>query len=73
MAYTVSVDKDTCLSSGRCVADAPAAFRFDDDELAEPVEPQPRADDDLLLAVARACPSAAIAVQDPAGRPVDLS
>jgi ferredoxin len=72
MPHTVTVDKDACLSSGRCVADAPEAFRFDDDELAEPVEPQPRADDDLLLAVARACPSAAIAVHDAAGRPVDL-
>ncbi len=72
MPLTVSVDKDVCISSGRCVADAPAAFRFDDDELAEPVAPSPPCDDATLLAVARACPSGAITVVDDRGEPLDL-
>jgi ferredoxin len=70
MAYTVSVDKDVCISSGKCVADAPSAFRFDEDELAEPVSPSPGLSDEALLAVGRNCPSGAIAVFDQDGTPL---
>jgi len=31
MAYRITVDHDVCMSSGKCVADAPDLFRFDDD------------------------------------------
>jgi ferredoxin len=72
MPHTVSVDKDICISSGKCVADAPAAFRFDDDELAEPVAAEPPLDEETLFAVARNCPSGAIVVYDDRGEPVDL-
>jgi len=67
MPYTVSVDKEICISSGKCVADAPNAFRFDDDELAEPVSPNPGLPDATLLAIGRACPSGAISVVDEHG------
>lgn len=72
MPYTAAVDKDVCISSGVCVADAPAAFRFDDDELAEPTHAVPALPDDVLLAVARGCPSGAISLTDEHGAPVDV-
>jgi ferredoxin len=69
--FTAAVDKDRCISSGLCVADAPAAFRFDDDELAEPTHATPPLGDDELLAVARACPAGAISLTDEHGAEVD--
>lgn len=70
MAYTVSVDKDVCISSGKCVADAPGAFRFDADELAEAVSSSPALSGDALLTIGRNCPSAAISVFDEDGTPL---
>jgi ferredoxin len=72
MPYSVSIDKDVCISSGKCVADAPTAFRFDDDELAEPVSEHPPLPDAALLEIARNCPSGAIAVHDDQGEALDL-
>ena len=56
----MTLDSDECMSSGKCVASAPAFFVFDDDEIAtiDPAGTQP--DDDALLRIARACPSGAI-------------
>ena len=70
MPYTVSVDKDLCISSGRCVADAPGAFRFDDDELAEALPSASDVPDATLLAVGRTCPSGAIRVLAGDGTPL---
>lgn len=60
------------MSSGRCVADLPTLFRFDDDELAElvpgaelPAEPDP------LVAAVRNCPAGAISLRDAEGREVE--
>lgn len=64
MAYRLTVDADVCLSSGRCVADAPQRFRFDDAEIAEVVPDAPAAPDEILLDLARGCPSGAIRVFD---------
>jgi ferredoxin len=72
MPYTVSIDKDVCISSGKCVADAPTAFRFDDDELAEPISEHPPLSDAALLDIGRNCPSGAITVYDDQGAPLDL-
>ncbi len=72
MPYVASVDKDLCMSSGACVAEAPAAFRFDADELAEATHEQPPLADDVLLSVARDCPAGAISLVDERGQPVDL-
>ena len=64
------VDKQSCLSSGRCIDAAPDVFHYDDDRLAEaspaalPLE--------KLLAIARNCPSIAITVFDDDGNEVEL-
>ncbi|MFC4945049.1 ferredoxin [Pseudonocardia sp. GCM10023141] len=72
MTYTATVDKDVCISSGRCVADAPEAFDFDDDELAEAVPGHPGLSDAALVELARVCPSGAIRVHDELGAEVEL-
>lgn len=64
MTYRIIVDADACISSGKCVADAPRTFRFDDDEIAEVVPGAPVPPDDVVLDLARACPSGAIRVFD---------
>lgn len=64
MPYRVTVDSDVCISSGKCVADAPQLFRFDDDEIAEVVPGAPAPADEVALDLARACPSGAIRVFD---------
>ncbi len=62
MAYTVEVDEDLCMSSGRCVADAPTVFAFDEDEIAV-VRAAPEAlPDEEMVEIARGCPSGAIRV-----------
>ena len=60
------------MSSGRCVADLPALFRFDADELAELVpEAELPADAAALVAAVRNCPAGAISLQDAEGREVE--
>jgi ferredoxin len=56
----VEVDKQSCLSSGRCVEAAPGAFRFDVDHLAEATERALALPESQLEAIARACPGLAI-------------
>ena len=60
MEQRVYIDKDECMSSGRCVLDEPEAFRFDADQLAEPTAGAATLAEDRLLAVLDACPSGAI-------------
>lgn len=64
MTLRVEVDRDACVSAGKCVAAAPAFFQFDDDELVvvDPSAPVPN--DKLLLRIAKSCPSQAIHVYD---------
>lgn len=64
MAYRIEVDSDVCISSGKCVADAPGLFRFDDDEIAEVIPDGEQLPDEKLVALARACPSGALRVFD---------
>ena len=72
MAYRVSVDKDVCISSGKCVADAPSAFTFDDDEVAQPTPGATALPASKLLDIARNCPSGAIQLVDDGGALVDV-
>jgi ferredoxin len=59
-ALEVLVDTEECVSAGRCVGAAPGFFVFDDDELAT-VDPNgPRPSDEVLMRIARQCPSGAI-------------
>jgi len=68
----VRVDRNGCMSSGRCIAAAPDVFTFDADRLARAAEGEtPLALDDAL-AIARGCPALAIDVLGEDGEPVEL-
>jgi ferredoxin len=56
----VEVDKQSCLSSEKCVARAPRAFRLDGDFLAEATAQVLELPEAELEEVARACPGLAI-------------
>lgn len=64
MAYRITVDPDVCISSGKCVADAPQLFRFDDDEIAQVIPGAEVPSNELALDIARNCPAGAIKVFD---------
>ena len=72
MGYSVSIDRDACISSGNCVADSPEAFDFDDDDIAVVKEGVSALSDERLLRVARNCPAGAILLKDADGNEVDL-
>lgn len=71
MDLTATVDKDLCMSSGLCIADYPAAFRFDDDELAETTTEAANLTQPDLKTAARNCPAEAIILRNGAGEQVD--
>lgn len=60
----VRIDRETCLSSGRCVEDAPAAFRFGEDDLAEVTPGAAALSAERLESVAFGCPAAAITLEE---------
>ena len=62
MTYRIELDRDECISSGRCVAERPDVFRFDQDEIVERVPGGPALGDDELFDLAGDCPSGAIRV-----------
>lgn len=70
MPYAVRINKDLCVSAGKCVADAPDVFTFDDDELAEVVTATPSLSDEQLVRIARQCPGRAILLCDGDGTDV---
>jgi len=59
MTYTVQIDARACAAHGDCVDTAPGVFELDD--VARVVG---TGADELLLAAAEACPSAAILLID---------
>lgn len=67
MAYRIEINTDDCMSSGKCVADHPETFDFDDDELAVLRSDGAALSDELALRAARNCPSRAIVLYDEAG------
>jgi ferredoxin len=67
MKFTVHIDKDVCMSSGRCVLDEPEAFRFDAEQLAEPTTGAVALTEGRIRAVIDACPSGAIQLSEPGG------
>lgn len=72
MGFRVEIDKANCISSGRCVSDEPAAFRFDDDELAEPTAEASELTRERLVRLARNCPGEAITVYEADGHPIPV-
>ena len=69
----VRVNQDECMSIGRCLADAPNVFRFDDNELSEVVPGQEGAlDEPTAVRIARNCPNRAIIVEREDGTTVSL-
>ena len=59
MSYTVEIDESACAAHGDCVDLAPEVFELDD--IVRVIGTGP---DELLLAAAEACPSAAIRIID---------
>jgi ferredoxin len=72
MPYRVRIDKQSCQSSGRCVAAVPGAFRLDGDHLAEPLPVASDLPEARQVQIARSCPALAISLHDAAGDEVDL-
>lgn len=70
--YRVEINRDTCISSGRCVGDAPGAFVFDADELATVGASIVELPETKLLRIARDCPGEAIIVIGANGVPLEL-
>ncbi len=66
------VDKQSCLSSGRCLQAEPRAFVEDEDHLAEATAATRELSRERLVEIARSCPAIAIAVLDDDGNEVDL-
>jgi ferredoxin len=59
MAYLARIDESACAADGDCVDVAPEVFELDD--VAQVIGTAP---DEVLLAAAEACPSAAIVLVD---------
>lgn len=72
MGYSVSIDREACISSGNCVADSPNAFDFDDDDIAVVKDGVSELPDDRLMRVARNCPAGAIILRNADGKEIDL-
>jgi ferredoxin len=61
-ALQVWIDRDECVSAGRCISSAPGFFVFDADELASVDDSGVRPDDEALVRIARQCPNGAIRI-----------
>lgn len=72
MGLRVRVDRDACQISGRCVAEAPGAFRLDAAHLAEATSAAHTLPEARQREIARACPAIAISLHDEAGHEIDL-
>ena len=72
MNYLVEVKKELCISSAKCVSDAPKIFKFDEDELAEPVTEVIQEQLEVLIRLARNCPGEAITIYDENGSEINL-
>ena len=61
MGVEVELDRDICMGSGNCMAEAPTAFDLDDDGIAFVLDPN-AVSEDTVVTIARKCPSQAISV-----------
>ena len=72
MGLSVRIEKDNCVSAGKCVADAPGAFGFDADELADVLPGVSTLTDEQLIRIARQCPGRAILLIDAEGNDISF-
>lgn len=72
MSYSVRINQDLCVSAGKCVADAPDGFAFDDNELAHVQLGVAALSDSQLMRLARQCPGQAILLRDGDGTDIAL-
>lgn len=63
----VTIDKERCVSAGRCIADESSAFGFNGDELAEVLPGASELSVERLIVLARRCPGLAIEVRSSSG------
>jgi ferredoxin len=62
MGIEVEVDRDVCMGSGHCIAEAPGVFDLDDDGISFVVDTA-AASEDTIVDTARKCPTQAISVR----------
>jgi len=73
MTVRVWIDQDECVTTGRCLADAPQVFRFSEDELGEVIPGQEAVlEESVAVRIARNCPNRAIVVERADGTRIDL-
>jgi ferredoxin len=72
MPIHVRVDRQSCQSSGRCLAAAPEAFALDAERLARATAAASALPLERALDIARNCPALAIELFNDAGEPVEL-
>ena len=68
--YKVTIDRNLCIGAGSCVAIAPKVFALDSDAKAILLPTANEEDDANILEAAKACPVAAIIIQDETGKQV---
>lgn len=68
----IEIFTDDCMSSGKCVADHPDAFDFDDEELAVLTATAQDLTGERMLHAARNCPSRAVQIFDADGNRIDV-
>lgn len=66
----IFVDQDACIGCGTCVSLAPEVFELDASGKSAVVKNSDGADDEKILAAARACPVQAILLLDQQEKPV---
>lgn len=64
MGWRIELDREACVSGGKCVHAAPEVFAFDDEDLAVVLDPTPTLGEAQLLRIARDCPGRAISLWD---------
>jgi ferredoxin len=69
-SYTITVDRDLCIGAATCIAVAPQTYILDSEAKAIILETADQEDDTIQLDAAKACPVAAIYIDDEQGNRV---
>lgn len=64
---TVTINRNLCIGAATCLAIAPEVFALDNEAKAIVLDTADNVSQDSIVDAARACPSAAILVQDESG------